>query len=164
MRVGLYSETVRRAIVEVRTFIAERGYRATPEDIRKCRQDVLRSYNERNWTMVIELADFYSLSGCRDLLFNVMEHRFTIRRIKDFVNGQNLTFLGFDAEAWVMDKFEAQFGTAALIDLDCCLRRQKPTGVSVYVRIYVAQKLVTGRGAVANQWFDKDVSAGQDGA
>lgn len=119
MRVGLYSETARRAIVEVRTLIAERGYRATPEDIRKCRQDVLRSYDERSWTKLIELADFYSLSGCRDLLFNVMEHRFTIPRIKEFVNGQDLTFLGFEAEAWVMDKFEAQFGAAALADLDC---------------------------------------------
>ncbi len=48
-----------------------------------------------------------------------MEHRFTIPRIKEFVNGQDLTFLGFEAEAWVMDKFEAQFGAAALADLDC---------------------------------------------
>jgi SAM-dependent methyltransferase len=118
MRVGLYSETARRSIVSVREFIAERGYRPTAEDIRQCRQDVIRCCEERGWLKVIESADFYSMSGCRDLLFNAIEHRFTIPRIKAFLDEQNLSFLGFETEPWVGQKFQEQFGAAALTDFD----------------------------------------------
>jgi ubiquinone/menaquinone biosynthesis C-methylase UbiE/tetratricopeptide (TPR) repeat protein len=119
MRVGLYSETARRDIVSVRAFIAERGYGSTAEDIRKCRQEILRNFDSRRWKGVIESSDFYSMSGCRDLLFNVMEHRFTISEIKVFLNEQRLSFQGFDVNPWVYEKFQTLYpGTAALTDLD----------------------------------------------
>jgi ubiquinone/menaquinone biosynthesis C-methylase UbiE/tetratricopeptide (TPR) repeat protein len=119
MRVGLYSETARRAIVGVRSLIAERGYRPTPHDIRRCRHEILRDFDERGWRKVIESADFYSISGCRDLLFNVMEHRFTIPRIKTFLNEEKLAFRGFDLEPWIVEKFQDRFpGADTLRDLD----------------------------------------------
>jgi SAM-dependent methyltransferase len=118
MRVGLYSETARRSIVSVRAHIAERGYKPTVEDIRKCRQDIIRNCEERGWMKVIESADFYNTSGCRDLLFNVMEHRFSIPRIKAFLDEQSLSFLGFETEPGVAQKFQEQFGAAALTNLD----------------------------------------------
>jgi SAM-dependent methyltransferase len=119
MRIGLYSEAARRAIVEVREFIAEHGYRPIAEDIRKCRQEILRDYDKRGWTKVIESADFYSMSGCRDLLFNVMEHRFTVPKIKALLNEHNLSFLGFELEPWIIEKFQKQFlGAVALTNLD----------------------------------------------
>jgi 2-polyprenyl-3-methyl-5-hydroxy-6-metoxy-1,4-benzoquinol methylase len=40
MSLGLYSEIARRDIVYTRDFIAERGYRPTAEDIRRCRQEL----------------------------------------------------------------------------------------------------------------------------
>jgi hypothetical protein len=40
--------------------------------------------------------DFYSLSTCRDLLFHVQEHRFTIPQIIGALDSLNLKFLGFD--------------------------------------------------------------------
>jgi len=118
MRVGLYSETARRSVTSVRAFIAERGYRPTAEDIRQCRQDIIRNCEERGWLRVIESADFYSMSGCRDLLFNAVEHRFTIPRIKVFLDANGLSFLGFETEPWVGTKFREQCGAAALTDLE----------------------------------------------
>jgi ubiquinone/menaquinone biosynthesis C-methylase UbiE len=119
MRVGLYSEAARRDIVAVRAFIAERGYGSAAEDIRKCRQEILRDFDNRRWTGVIETSDFYSMSGCRDLLFNVMEHRFTITQIKAFLNEQRLSFQGFEVNPWVLDKFQTLYpGAAALANLD----------------------------------------------
>jgi len=119
MRVGLYSEAARRDIVAVRAFIAERGYGSAAEDIRKCRQEILRDFDNRRWTGVIETSDFYSMSGCRDLLFNVMEHRFTITQIKAFLNEQRLSFQGFEVNPWVLDKFQTHYpGAAALANLD----------------------------------------------
>jgi ubiquinone/menaquinone biosynthesis C-methylase UbiE len=119
MRVGLYSEAARHDIVAVRAFIAERGYGSAAEDIRKCRQEILRDFDNRRWKGVIQTSDFYSMSGCRDLLFNVMEHRFTIPRIKTFLSEQCPSFLGFELTPWVIEKFQMQFPVdGALSDLD----------------------------------------------
>ena len=118
MRVGLYSETARRSIASARAYIADRGYKPTIADIRQCRQDVIRNCEGRGWMNVIETPDFYNASGCRDLLFNVIEHRFTIWRIKAFLDRHGLSFLGFEREPWVAQKFQEQFEAAALTDLD----------------------------------------------
>jgi ubiquinone/menaquinone biosynthesis C-methylase UbiE len=121
MRVALYSETARRVIVDARALIAARGFYANPDDIRKCRQEILRDGNSERWKLLSNAKDFYNTSGCRDLLFNVMEHRFTIPKIATFVSGHDLAFLGFDfpEKSSVLEKFQRQFAEpAALTDLD----------------------------------------------
>ncbi|KWV61109.1 hypothetical protein AS156_27155 [Bradyrhizobium macuxiense] len=113
MRIGLYSSLARRVIVEARARIAARGYRATADDMRRCRQDIIRE--AEHWRTLIGAKDFYSMSGCRDLLFNVMEHHFTIPEIAAFLNDNGLSFLGFEPfdDATVIEKFHKQFPGAA---------------------------------------------------
>ncbi|VIO78544.1 class I SAM-dependent methyltransferase [Bradyrhizobium ivorense] len=113
MRIGLYSELARRVIVEARARIAARGYRATADDIRRCRQEIFREAEQ--WPMLIGARDFYSISGCRDLLFNVMEHRLTIPEIAAFLNDNGLSFQGFEPfdDPTVHEKFRKQFSGAA---------------------------------------------------
>ena len=41
MQVGLYSELARQNVVAARALIAERGYRPIPQDIRRCREDIV---------------------------------------------------------------------------------------------------------------------------
>ena len=72
-----------------REFIARRGYRPNPDDIRACRQDLLQRGSPPPFT------DFWSTSGCRDLLFNVMEHQFALPQIDAFLEVNNLNFLAF---------------------------------------------------------------------
>jgi len=83
MRVGLYSEIARRAIIAGRALIAQRGYPPTAEGIRACRQEIFRM-NDGTAKCLITLRDFYSTSGCRDLLFNVLEHRYTVAADQEF--------------------------------------------------------------------------------
>jgi 2-polyprenyl-3-methyl-5-hydroxy-6-metoxy-1,4-benzoquinol methylase/Flp pilus assembly protein TadD len=111
MLVGLYSATARQSLIAARAFIAERGYRAP--DIRACRQELMQRFG------MPPFRDFSSTSGCRDLLFNVMEHQFTIPRIKAFLDEHNLAFLGFDQLPQpVLRQFQQQFPEAsALSDL-----------------------------------------------
>jgi 2-polyprenyl-3-methyl-5-hydroxy-6-metoxy-1,4-benzoquinol methylase len=90
MFVGLYSALARRSLTAARAQIAECGYRATADDIRLCRQDLIARSGMPSF------RDFSSTSGCRDLLFNVMEHQFTIPQIADFLASNRLTFLGFE--------------------------------------------------------------------
>ena len=93
MLVGLYSAHARKEIVAARALIAERGYPATPEGIRRCRQD-LRAGPEQFKFM--GLRDFYSTSECRDLMFHVHERQFTIPEINAFLIENNLRFIGFE--------------------------------------------------------------------
>jgi len=118
MRVGLYSDIARTAIVAGRALIAQRGYSATAEGIRACRQEIFRIEHgiERN---LIMLRDFYSTSGCRDLLFNVQEQRYTLPQIKAFLAEQQLTFLGFELPREIFASFQKRYPEpAALINLD----------------------------------------------
>jgi hypothetical protein len=119
MLIGLYSNLARRVIAEARARIAARGYRATAGDIRRCRQDFIRE--AKHWKMLFGGLDFYSMSGCRDMLFNVMEHRFTIPEIAAFLNDNDLSFLAFEpfADPTVIEEFHKQFsGVADEADLD----------------------------------------------
>ncbi len=113
MRIGLYSELARRVIVEARSRIAARNYRATADGIRRCRQEIFREAEQ--WKPLIGAKDFYSTSGCRDLLFNVMEHRLTLPEISAFLNEHGLTFQGFEPfdDPAVLEKLRKQFPDTA---------------------------------------------------
>ena len=54
------------------------------------------------------------------MLFNVMEHRFTIPEIAAFLKEQGLSFLGFELDAATLETFARGFILArdALLDLD----------------------------------------------
>ncbi|MHC2243756.1 class I SAM-dependent methyltransferase [Bradyrhizobium elkanii] len=119
MRIGLYSSLARRVIAEARDRIAARNYRATAYDIKRCRQDIFREADK--WKPLIGAKDFYSMSGCRDLLFNVMEHRLTIPEIATFLSEHGLTFEGFEPfdDPAVLEQFRKKFqGTADETNLD----------------------------------------------
>ncbi len=95
MKIGLYSEIARRAIVKMRGLIAEKGYRASPSDIRLCREYIMSNSREEDFKTILGSTDFYSLSNCRDLLFHVQEHRFTLPQIERCLEELGLQFLGF---------------------------------------------------------------------
>jgi len=128
--VGLYSERGRADVVAARTLIAQRGYRPTSEDIRRCREALMGERNDA-FAGLARRSDFYVTAECRDLLFHVQEHRFMLWQIGDALNEAGLAFDGFllrpdlaaryasqfpadrtmtDLASW--DRFEAQFPDA----------------------------------------------------
>ena len=109
MRVGLYSKLARRNIVDARTIIAQRGYRASPEDMRQCRQLVATLADARPARRVTEMSDFFSMSTCRDLLFHVQEHQFTLPEIGVFLKQNRLQLLGFEIHGQVLQSYRARF-------------------------------------------------------
>jgi SAM-dependent methyltransferase/tetratricopeptide (TPR) repeat protein len=118
IRVGLYSEAARSAIVKVRALISERGYAATPSGIRALRQAMIS--DPGRWSEILATAaDFHSMSGCRDMFFNVVEHRFTIPQIAALLDDDDLSFLGFELDPVTVQKFQRQYPHArALTNLD----------------------------------------------
>jgi tetratricopeptide (TPR) repeat protein/SAM-dependent methyltransferase len=107
MMIGLYSEIARADIVAARAFIAEQGYQPTPDDIRRCRQALLATPGR--FERVIASADFFSTSGCRDLLFHAQEHRLTIPEIAGFLADNGLALVGFDLDQLTQQRYLARF-------------------------------------------------------
>jgi SAM-dependent methyltransferase len=117
MRLGLYSERARRAVVAARQFIAVQGYTPDAEDIRRCRQDLIAKGGQ--FESLAYAADFYSTSECRDLLFHVQEHRFTIPQIGRMLQDTGLKFIGFSIDPRILKKYAARYpADRAQMDLD----------------------------------------------
>jgi len=112
MFVGLYSAPARKFLAAARRFVAENGYKPTAEDIRICRQSLMVRGELPRY------KDFWSMSGCRDVLFHVMEHEFTIPQIKVFLDTNRLAFRGFEQlQPGVLEQFHHQFPGASPCDL-----------------------------------------------
>ena len=109
MNVGLYSERAREDVVAAQRFVAEKGYRPTADDIRRCREDFERLPAESALRNVMLLADFYSLSELRDLLFHVQEHRMSLPQIARFLADNGLQFLGFDQAPHILARYRGKF-------------------------------------------------------
>lgn len=108
MRVGLYSLLARREITRARGRIRALGYEPTAEGIRRCRQDLMDQRGDDAWRSIF-ISDFYSISGCRDLLFHVQEHCLTLEVIGTFLTGAGLAFLGFELDPAVQTRYAKRF-------------------------------------------------------
>jgi tetratricopeptide (TPR) repeat protein/SAM-dependent methyltransferase len=109
MQIGLYSELGRRNVVAARALIAERGYRAVPEDIRRIREVVAGAEDGSLLKSISQWSDFFTVSECRDLLFHPQEHRTSLPEIKSFLAANGLQFAGFILDALTSDAFVTRF-------------------------------------------------------
>ena len=115
MHLGFYSEAGRKDVAAARSFIAERGFGSTPPEIRRCRQELLKT----PLASVTRFTDFFSMSECRDLLFHVHEARMTISPINTFIGEHRLKFLGFEFDAPIAHQLRNHFAASgwSLTDL-----------------------------------------------
>lgn len=118
MKVGLYSRSARKRFQAARELARDRGFPATPEGIRACRKAILDLPPGDPARRVLVSDDFYSMSGCRDLLMHVQEHTYALPEIAGFLRELGLEFLGFQCPAEITAEFRAMFrDPAALLDL-----------------------------------------------
>ena len=96
MKLALYSQAARRPVVAARALIGAHRYSTSAPDIRHCRKTLMRMDPGAPERQVTGFGDFYSLSECRDLLFHVQEHRFTIPGIRTLLADTGLEFIGFE--------------------------------------------------------------------
>ena len=109
--VGLYSEIARRQIVAAREIIKNENILPDRRSIRKFRERILRrEFGDLIYELSRKSYDFYSISGCRDLLFHFKEHRFTLPQINAALAELNLEFIGFILDsAETADRYREQF-------------------------------------------------------
>ena len=109
MRLGFYSAGARQKETEARKFIAEHGYRASLEDIRRCREGLATGENATRFRQILSARDFYTMSECRDLLFHVQEHCFTLPQLKDNLRELDLALIGFLLDGEIVERYAKQF-------------------------------------------------------
>ncbi len=95
MQIGLYSELAREGVVAARKHIRAHGLRPVADDIRAFRRQIL-SGSDNALVDLAKSEDLYTLSTCRDLLFHVSEHRFTLTQVEGALSDLGLRFVGFD--------------------------------------------------------------------
>ncbi len=98
MKIGLYSTIARQNISKGRLLVDQKVDTTSPEGIRQCRQEIVTKAEDGNREMeeISKMIDFYNLSECRDLLFHVQEHCFTLPQIEAALQEFGLKFLGFE--------------------------------------------------------------------
>jgi SAM-dependent methyltransferase len=113
IRLGLYSERARAVVRLAHELIRERGWRPVAEDIRAFRTHVLALSETEPLAALRQSEDFYSLSGCRDLVFHVREHRYTPTQLSDLLASAKLKLIGFEAPPEALMPFREAFGEGA---------------------------------------------------
>jgi hypothetical protein len=88
--------------------------------IRSFRQQILRERDTAEARELFLWPEFYSTSGCRDLLFHKHEQRFTIPEIRGFLETRKLDFLRFlFRDGSVVRQYQSMFPGAEITDLAC---------------------------------------------
>lgn len=98
MLIGLYSEKARQKVVDARRIIADENLTSTRTNIRNLRKRILKRELGDHLYGITSSKDFYSTSGCRDLIFHSTEHRFTLPQINGLLNELDLEFIGFELD------------------------------------------------------------------
>lgn len=120
MKLGLYSELARRWVITARARIAELGLTPSADNIRAFRRAIL-SGQELPGSNLTTFGDFYDLDSCRDLIFHVQEHRYTIPQLRKLLDGHSLRFIGFyfPRKATARHFVEMFPDPSSATDLDC---------------------------------------------
>ncbi len=106
LKIGLYSAVARRGIVAARALARERGFAADGDGIRSCRRAIMDLAYGQLAREATGFIDFYSTSGCRDLVMHAMEHGFTLPEIGRCLERLGLRFLGMECDAALLERFD----------------------------------------------------------
>jgi len=117
MRIGLYSESARKHIVQIRDEIEQSNIESSHDAMKSFRNEIVSSEEEHH-KRIASSSDFYSMSTFRDLLFHVQEHRFTIPQIEASLTQLGLVFCGFEHMGIIQNFKSKNFTENALYDLE----------------------------------------------
>lgn len=98
MKMALYSEAARGGVVAARELAARHGLGGDLAAVREIRRLVLQAPEGSELRDLSYSPDFCSVSGARDLLLHVQEHRFSLAQIAAALDRLALGFLGFELD------------------------------------------------------------------
>ena len=118
MRIGLYSRTARKSVLEAQNFVRSGGFPPTAEGIRACRQAITALPEDNPVHSVVSHLDFYAASPCRDLLMHVQETNYDLPEIGNMLDRLGLQFAAFERDDRRTTLFSEMFPKGITRDLD----------------------------------------------
>lgn len=95
IRLGFYSRLARQAIIAFRREQSRLGKTWDADAIRKLRHQLMTEDRFAPYRTVMGFRDFFSISGCRDLLLHEQESQYTIPELARLLQDNGLEFLTF---------------------------------------------------------------------
>ncbi len=102
LRLGLYSRTARRDIIAYRQQAQHEQLDAA--QIRAERRALIRDHAAGKYPTLMAFSDFFSMSGCRDLLLHEQEHQYDLADIERMLDSHQLRFLSMTHEASILQQ------------------------------------------------------------
>jgi len=130
IELGLYSEAARKCVVAAKELILENGFSTEIEAIRRCRRTILALPEFHPARACASSADFYSASGCRDLIFHHQETRYDLPRVRTMIAEAGCELVGFSPSPKVASLYLSRHPTdkrMAIIDNWERLEQEIPT-------------------------------------
>ena len=102
-------------MARARELIAAEGFKPDAAGIRACRAAIRARADDPLLAAIARNEDFYSMSGCRDLLFHVHEVCFSLPQIEAMIARLGLRFLGFEFpdSGQTLARYRARFADPA---------------------------------------------------
>lgn len=105
LELGLYTESGRKEVVAAIALRDQLSIPPTDEGVRRFRQIIYELPSDHPAKRVIDSLDFFSMAGCRDFLFHVMEHRTDLLRVNALLKARGLVVTRVDAPADIQERF-----------------------------------------------------------
>ena len=109
IHIGLYSRQARRSITAVQKLIKQKGYGDDLKEIRRFRADAHKVLNKKDFERLVCIRDFYTAPECRDLIFHVQEHCYTLKQIKDFLGKLDHRLIRFNLSLSIEQLYKQEF-------------------------------------------------------
>ena len=120
LSLAIYNKMGIKEINFIRDFVKKNEIEPSEKNIVWIREHIKNSTPDKIKKRLILSKDFYSVSGCRDLFFNIQETQFNIRQIKQLIEKNNLRFMGFTGLSEThITNFKKLYSETSLFDLDC---------------------------------------------
>lgn len=112
IKLALYSGQARVTVTELRKLLGSK-LPQSEDEIRLLREALLQNALPGLWEDLFKSPDFYSLSGCRDLIFHAQEHVFSVLDLPKFLQAGGIQWLGMLApnnSADIVSKYSRSAG------------------------------------------------------
>lgn len=96
MRIALYSEIARTSLVRAQEIIRKKRFGHDAQGIRDFRSNIDALLKKDDAKLITSTSDYYKMSECRDALFHVQEHLFSVPRIQAALDKMGLEFYRFE--------------------------------------------------------------------
>jgi ubiquinone/menaquinone biosynthesis C-methylase UbiE len=142
MRLAVHSARAQQAFTPVRDLALRKGFTPTPDGIRAARS-WLKARRDDSLKPALEAPEFFTLGGCRHLLFPAAEHPLALGDIAGFLRANGLALIGLDVATPVMAAYRARFPQdEAATDLDnwAAFEQENPRIFAAMIQFWVQKR------------------------